>query len=63
MPELITPQDIADVLHVPYREVVDRITKRPDFPRPALVLGKKTKRWTREDFEGWIAKNIARNKR
>lgn len=63
MVELMTPTDIAMALQVPHREVVDRISKRADFPRPALVLGKRTKRWSREAIEGWIQKNIVKNSR
>ncbi|WP_295951757.1 hypothetical protein [Rhodoferax sp.] len=63
MIELLAAADIAAALQVPYREVVDRISKRADFPRPALVLGKRTKRWTRESIEGWSQKNIAKNLR
>ena len=63
MPELMTIADMAAVLQVPHRALVDRITKRADFPRPALVLGLKNKRWTREAFEGWVNTNIAKNLR
>lgn len=63
MTELLTTDDIATTLKVPHREVVDRISKRADFPRPALVLGRRTKRWSREAIEGWIQKNIAKNSR
>jgi predicted DNA-binding transcriptional regulator AlpA len=63
MTELLTPTDIATALQVPRRELVERISKRADFPRPALVLGKKNKRWAKEDIEAWIQKNIAKNRR
>lgn len=63
MTELLTPDDIAAVLQVPHKELVDRISKRPDFPRPALVLGRRTKRWSKDAIEAWIQKNIAKNQR
>lgn len=34
--------------------LTDRVTKRPDFPPPALKLTRKTVRWKREDIARWI---------
>lgn len=33
--------------------MTDKLTKRPDFPAPALRLSRKTVLWLREDFEAW----------
>lgn len=35
LPELMTTKDISGLLGVCHRHCVDRIIKRPDFPRPA----------------------------
>lgn len=45
--------DIAAELGLERAYVTDRLTKRPDFPAPALRLSRKTVRWLRVDVEAW----------
>lgn len=46
--------DIAAILGLEREYVTDRLTKRPDFPAPALVLSRKTVRWLSADFDAWL---------
>lgn len=57
----ITTADIAADLGLERAYVTDRLTKRPDFPEPALRLSRKTVRWLREDFEAWKAAQANRD--
>ncbi len=45
--------DIARHFGVARRTVVDKWTKRPDFPAPALRASRKTVRWRPEDVMRW----------
>lgn len=49
----VSTADIAADLGLERTYVTDRLTKRPDFPAPALRLSRKTVKWLREDFEAW----------
>ena len=60
---LLTLDDIAAMLSAKRPLVRDKIVKRPDFPRPAVALSQKMRRWNRDDVETWIAKQIQRNAR
>lgn len=53
LPELLSPQDISGLLGVSLRHCVDRIVKRPDFPKPALDLSTRGRRWRRADVLRW----------
>jgi predicted DNA-binding transcriptional regulator AlpA len=50
---LISSADIADDLGLARDYVTSKLTKRPDFPKPALRLSQKTVRWLRDDYEAW----------
>lgn len=50
---LIDTQDIADLLGVSRQHVTGRITKRPDFPRPAMDLSRRLRKWRRADVLKW----------
>lgn len=52
----ITIDDIAKTLNQRREYVRDRLVKRPDFPRPALVLSQKVRHWDAADFEKWLEK-------
>lgn len=54
MMDLIGTGDIADMLGLNREHVTSRVTKRPDFPAPALVLSRKTVRWDRAAVLAWI---------
>lgn len=53
LPELMTTKDISGLLGVCHRHCVDRIIKRPDFPKPALELSRRVRRWSRADVLRW----------
>lgn len=58
MNDLITIADISAALNLSHAYTRDRLVKRPDFPRPALALSQKCRRWSRGDFEKWVSKNM-----
>lgn len=56
MTEYIDAMEIANTLGLSRTYVVNVLVKKLDFPRPALNLSQKTRRWLRDDFEGWVEK-------
>lgn len=60
---LLSIDDIAKMLGVEYRHVRDRLSKRPDFPRPALNLSQKTRRWDRAKVQEWVEAHAKKNAR
>ena len=60
---LLTLDDIAAMLSATRPLVRDKIVKRPDFPRPAVALSQKTRRWSKADVENWVKAQITRNAR
>ena len=58
MNELIDIQEISQHLNVSHAYARDRLVKRPDFPRPALSLSQKCRRWSRDAFEEWLGKQV-----
>jgi predicted DNA-binding transcriptional regulator AlpA len=52
--ELLTLSDLGAALGLTPAYVRDRIVKRADFPRPALSISQKNRRWSRGDFDGWL---------
>jgi predicted DNA-binding transcriptional regulator AlpA len=50
----VTTKDIAEALGVTRAYVTDKLTKRPDFPKPAVDLSQRLRRWNRRDFEYWL---------
>ncbi|SEF31425.1 hypothetical protein ABL840_08940 [Variovorax sp. NFACC27] len=63
MSDLIGTMDISERLNLEHAYVRDRVVKRPDFPRPALALSQKCKRWRQEDFEEWLKKQAKKQAR
>ena len=63
MPELIDTGDIARLLGVTREHVADRLTKRPDFPAPAVVLSRKLRRWDAEEVRAWLTQAGQRSAR
>jgi hypothetical protein len=47
--DLIGTHDIARMLDVTQSHCVGRIIKRPDFPKPAINLSQRLRKWKRED--------------
>lgn len=60
---LLTIDDIAAMVKLSRVYVRDRLVKQPDFPRPALVLSQKNKRWSAEDVNYWIGQQLANQQR
>lgn len=57
---LLTTADMAARWGVSREYATDRIVTRPDFPAPALVFSRKTRRWALADVEAWEARQAAR---
>lgn len=53
MPERIDTKQIADYLQRSREYVTDRLTKRPDFPRPVIDRSRRLRFWLRADVEEW----------
>jgi predicted DNA-binding transcriptional regulator AlpA len=49
----MTTKDIAELLGLEREYVTDKLTKRPDFPRPAIDKSQRLRRWLRADVERW----------
>ena len=56
---LLTLDDITTMMQMRREYVRDRLTKRPDFPRPALSISQKSRRWNARDVQDWITKQSA----
>lgn len=54
--QLLSTKEIAQLLGVCQRHATAAITKRPDFPKPAVNLSQRLRRWARRDVEQWILK-------
>lgn len=51
---MITREDIAKMLGITVQTFRNRVEPRPDFPRPALRLSRKTVRWDLTDVRRWL---------
>ncbi len=51
--DLMDTQAIAELLGVSRQHVTGRLTKRPDFPRPAIDLSRRLRKWRRTDVLKW----------
>jgi predicted DNA-binding transcriptional regulator AlpA len=60
MSALIDTGQIAERLGLNREYVTDKLTKRPDFPRPVVNLSRKLRRWSEADVMAWLAKNNRR---
>lgn len=50
----VTTKDIADTLGVTREYVTDKLTKRPDFPKPFVNKSQRLRRWKESDFRAWL---------
>lgn len=57
---MLTRDDIATMLGISRDVLRKKVEARPDFPRPALRLSRKTVRWERRDVELWIERQKAK---
>lgn len=55
MLEKLDTKQIADYLQVTRPHVTDRLTKKPDFPRPVVDRGRKLRLWLRSEVEAWAS--------
>lgn len=51
---LLTLDDIAAIIKEPREYVRTTLVRRPDFPRPALVLSQKIRKWAQQDVDNWL---------
>lgn len=58
--DLWSTKEIAAAWKLNREYVTDVLTKRPDFPEPALNLSRKTRRWKRIDCEAFRQRNAGR---
>jgi len=47
---------IAAILGVTRVHVTDRITKRPDFPKPFINVSRRLRYWRVSDVQAWMGK-------
>jgi hypothetical protein len=47
--DLVDTGDIAAMLGVTRAHVTNRLSKRPDWPKPVMNLSQRLRRWKRED--------------
>ena len=57
---MLTRDDIAVMLGVSREVLRKTVEPKPDFPRPALRLSRKTVRWDEADIMRWLAQQKAR---
>jgi predicted DNA-binding transcriptional regulator AlpA len=57
MSALIDTGQIAQMLGLNREYVTDKLTKRPDFPRPLVSLSRKLRRWSRAEIAVWGARH------
>jgi predicted DNA-binding transcriptional regulator AlpA len=55
MSALIDTGQIANMLGVSREHVTDRLTKRPDFPKPEVNISRRLRRWSEADVRAWFA--------
>jgi predicted DNA-binding transcriptional regulator AlpA len=53
MTEYLSTAQIAERYGVKRETVTDKWTKRPDFPKPARRISRRTVHWRAEDVERW----------
>ncbi len=54
MTALLDTAAIAAMLGISREYVTDKLTKRADFPRPALDLSRRMRRWKESDVRAWM---------
>jgi predicted DNA-binding transcriptional regulator AlpA len=52
VPELLTTDDLAKLLHMHVVHIRDRVTHRSDFPK-AIVIGRR-KLWRADEINAWL---------
>lgn len=60
MDDLISTADIATMAKCSRPYVTDKLVKRVDFPKPAVDVSQKMRRWRRADVERWLTRDHSR---
>jgi predicted DNA-binding transcriptional regulator AlpA len=60
--DMIDRDYIAKKLDISKEVLRKTVEVRPDFPKPALRLSRKTVRWNRSDFELWLQRQAQQEK-
>jgi predicted DNA-binding transcriptional regulator AlpA len=55
MEDNINTARIAEILGVSREHVTDRVTKRPDFPKPKINRSRKMRYWSEREVLRWAA--------
>jgi len=55
---MVGTKEIAEWLKLSRTYVTDKLTKRPDFPRPAYKASQKVKMWDRSAIEEWMKRSV-----
>lgn len=53
MSALIDTAQIAEILGLTREYVTDKLTKRPDFPRPRVNVTRRLRRWSEAEVRAW----------
>lgn len=59
MVDLMTPDEIAELLKIDRRSFVRTVSKQPDFPPPVHIVG-RIMRWHRDDIQLWLQRHTRR---
>ncbi len=51
---LLDTSSIAEMLGLSVRHVRERVVTAPHFPRPAVQISVKTRRWDMADVQRWL---------
>lgn len=55
---LLGTKEIAERLKLKREYVTDKLTKRPDFPKPVYKASQKVKMWDEQDIEAWMKRSV-----
>lgn len=51
---LVNTSDISNLLGLSVRHVREKVVTAPHFPRPAVQISIKTRRWDMADVQRWL---------
>lgn len=55
MSALIDTGTIAQILGVTREYVTDKLSKRPDFPKPKVNVSQRLRKWSEAEIRQWAA--------
>lgn len=54
-PQTLTAQDLAEILHLNHRTVINRVNANPEsLPPPIRLPGNKQPLWLPQDVQAWL---------